>query len=80
MYKDIGEDVETRFDIANYVLNRPLPKGRKQNVIGLIKNEVDENHERIVRLRAITCSCLAGNNYEDKKAKGTKKVCHRKKT
>ena len=42
MYKDIGEDVETRFDIANYVLNRPLPKGRKQNVIGLIKNEVDE--------------------------------------
>ena len=42
MYKDIEEDVETRFDIANYVLDRPLPKGRKQNVIGLIKNEVDE--------------------------------------
>ena len=42
MHKDIGEDVETRFDIANYVLNRPLPKGKKRNVIGLIKNEVDE--------------------------------------
>ena len=26
IYKDITEDVETRFDTSNYNLNRPLPK------------------------------------------------------
>ena len=30
LYKDIAEDVETRFDTSNYVLNRPLPKGKKE--------------------------------------------------
>ena len=28
-YKDIAEDVETRFDTLNYELNRPLPKEKK---------------------------------------------------
>ena len=37
-YKDIAEDVETRFDTSNYELNRPLPKGKTIKVIGLIKN------------------------------------------
>ena len=27
--KDIAEDVETRFDISNYELDRPLIKGKK---------------------------------------------------
>ena len=27
--KDIGEDVETRFDTSNYELDRSLPKGKK---------------------------------------------------
>ena len=26
-YKDITEDVETRFDTSSYELDRPLPKG-----------------------------------------------------
>ena len=26
--KDFAEDVETRFDISNYQLDRPLPKGK----------------------------------------------------
>ena len=30
IYKDIAEDVETRFDISNYVLDRPLPKGKNK--------------------------------------------------
>ena len=30
IYKDITEDVETRFDISNYELDRPLPKGKKK--------------------------------------------------
>ena len=30
IYKDILEDVETRFDTSNYNVNRPLPMGKKQ--------------------------------------------------
>ena len=26
---DIAKNVETRFNISNYVLDRPLPKGKK---------------------------------------------------
>ena len=29
IYKDITEDVETRFDTSNYELDRPLIKGKK---------------------------------------------------
>ena len=29
IYKDIAEDVETRFDTSNYKLGRPLPKEKK---------------------------------------------------
>ena len=29
IYKDIAEDVETRFDASNYLLDRPFPKGKK---------------------------------------------------
>ena len=28
IYKDIAEAVETRFDISDYELERPLPKGK----------------------------------------------------
>ena len=28
IYKDIAEDVETRFDTSNYELNRPFPKAK----------------------------------------------------
>ena len=27
IYKDITENVETKFDTSNYELDRPLPKG-----------------------------------------------------
>ena len=30
IYKNIAEDVETRFDTSNYELNRPLHKGNKK--------------------------------------------------
>ena len=39
IYKDIVEDVETRFDTSNYELDRPLPKGNNKKVIGSVKNE-----------------------------------------
>ena len=31
IYKDIAEDVETRFDTSNYELGRSLPKGKKKS-------------------------------------------------
>ena len=30
IYKDIAEDIETRFDTSNYELDRPLTKEKKR--------------------------------------------------
>ena len=40
IYKDIAENIETRFDTSNYELDRPLPKGKMKKVIGLMKDEL----------------------------------------
>ena len=40
IYKDFAEDVETRFDNSNYELDRPVPKGKNEKVIGLMKDEL----------------------------------------
>ena len=40
IYKEITEDVETRFDTSNYELDNPLPKEKNKNVIGLMKDEL----------------------------------------
>ena len=37
IYKDIAEDVETRFYASNYELSRPFSKGKNKKVIGLMK-------------------------------------------
>ena len=37
IYKDIAEDVETRFDTSNFETDKPLPKGKNKKVIGLMK-------------------------------------------
>ena len=39
-YKDIASDVEKRFDISSYEVNRPLPAGKNKKVIGLTKDEL----------------------------------------
>ena len=38
-YKDIANDVETRFDTNEYGSGRPLPIGKNRKVIGLMKDE-----------------------------------------
>ena len=38
IYKDIAEDVETRFSTSNFELDRPLSKGKSKKVIGLMKD------------------------------------------
>ena len=40
IYKDIAEDVGTRFDTSNYELDRPLPKGKNKKVTGLLRDEL----------------------------------------
>ena len=40
IYKDIAEDVEIRFDISNFEIDKPLPKGKNKKVIGLMKDEL----------------------------------------
>ena len=37
-YKDIAQDVEERYDTSNYDVDRPLPKGKNKEVIGLMKD------------------------------------------
>ena len=72
-YKDIASDVKNRFDTSNYQVNRPLPTGKNKKVIGLMKDELGgEIIMEFVTLRPKTCSFLADDCKEDKKAKGTK--------
>ena len=80
IYKDIVEDVETRFDTSDYELecnsiNKPLPKGKKiKKVIGLMKDELGGKiMKKFVGLRAKTYSYLIDDVNENKKAKDTKK-------
>ena len=39
-YKDISNDVECKFDTSNYEVKRPLPIGKNEKVIGLMKDEL----------------------------------------
>ena len=80
LYKDIAEDVETRFGTSNYELDRPLPKGKNKKIIGVMKDELDGKiMTKFVRLRAKTQSYLINDGSKDRKAKDTKKyVVNRK--
>ena len=40
IYKDIAEDVETRFETSNYEANRPLPKRKNKKLIDVMKDEL----------------------------------------
>ena len=80
IYKDIAEDVETRFDTSNFEIDRPLPKEKNKKVIGLMKDELcGQIMREFVGLRAKTYSYLKDNNDEDEKAKGTKKCVIKRK-
>ena len=73
-YKDIANDVEKRFDMSNYEIDRPLPTGKNKKVIGLMKDELGGKIiMEFVTLRPKTYSYLTDDGKEDKKAKGTKK-------
>ena len=75
MYKDIAEDVETRFETTNFEIDRLLPKGKNKKIIGLLKDELGGKIiKEFVGLKAKTYSYLKENIDEDKKAKGRKNL------
>ena len=75
LYKDIAEDVETRFDTSNYELGRPLPKAKYEKVTGLMEDELGGKvMTKFVGSRAKTYTYLIHDSSEDKKGKGTKSV------
>ena len=39
-YKDIADDIEKKYDTANYTVERPLPMGKNKKVKGMIKDEL----------------------------------------
>ena len=72
-FKDIANDVEKRYDTSNCKVNRPLPTGKNEKVIGLMKDKLRGKVMIVfVKLRPKTYSDLMGNVNSDKKAKGTK--------
>ena len=59
IYKDIAEDVETRFDTSNFEIDRPLPKEKNKKVIGIMKDELGgQIMKEFVELRAKKCIAI----------------------
>ena len=80
IYKDIVEDVETRFDTSNYELDRTLPKGKNEKLIGLMKDKLGGKMKvNFVGLRAKSYSYLIDGDSEGKKAKGIKNCVTKRK-
>ena len=78
-YKDIADDVESRFDTSGYIPDRPLPVGKNKKVIGLMKDEQGGGvMKEFVTLRSKMYAYKVGSS-ESKKCKGIKK-CVVKKT
>ena len=65
--------MKTRFDTSSYELDRPLPKGKNEKVIGLIKDNLGGKiMTQFVGLRTNNYSYLIDDSSKDKKVKGTK--------
>ena len=80
IYKDIAEDIETRFDISNFEKDRPLSKGKYKKVIELMGDKLGgQIMKEFVRLRVNTYSYLKYNSDGDKKGKGAKKCVIKRK-
>ena len=80
IYKDIGENVETSFDISNYESERPLPKAKNKKVIDLMKGELNGKiTTELVGLRAKTKSYIIDDGSETKKVRGTKRCVIKRK-
>ena len=80
IFKDIAQDVETRLDLSKYEIDRPLPRGKNEKIISLVKEKLGgQIMKEFVGLRAKTYIYLKENNDENKKAKDTKKCVIKRK-
>ena len=79
IYKDIAEDIETRFDTSKCELDTSLPKAKNKKAIWRMKNELGVKFiTKFVGLRAkIWNSYLIENGSEDK-GKSSKKCVIKK--
>ena len=69
VYKDISDNVEKRSDTSNYTIERPLPKGKNERVIELMKNEFGEEiMTEFARLRPNIYFYLIYDGSGDKKS------------
>ena len=67
VYEDIADDVEKRFDKSNCKVNRPLPTGKNDKVIGLMKGVLGGKIiTKFVALRPKTYSYLMDDDNSDK--------------
>ena len=74
-YKDISNDVQKRFDMSYYEINRPLTIGRNKKVIGLMKDELGGKiMTELVALRPKIYSYLMDDSDNNKKLKEQKSV------
>ena len=74
IYKDIVEDVETRFDTSNYEFDLCLTEKIKK-VIKLMRDKLGGKiMTKFFRLKTQTFSYLVTDDSEEKKAKGPKSV------
>ena len=81
IYVDIAKDVETKFDTANYELERPWRKEKNKKVIELTKDELGGKiMKELAASIAKAYSCLTNDSDEVKKSKVTRKVCHKTKS
>ena len=66
LYKDIAEDVETRFDTLSFELDKPLPKVKNKKIIALtIKWISGQITKKIFWLRAQTYRYLKDSRDDD---------------
>ena len=73
IYKDIAENVETRFDTSNYELSRRLPKGKNKKATSVMKDELGgKMMKEFLGLRTKTYNYLIDDDSENKKAKKRK--------
>ena len=78
-YKDIADDVESRFDMSGYIPDRPLSVGKNKKIIRLMKDKLGGGiTKEFVTLRPKMYAYKVGSS-ESKKCKGIKK-CVVKKT
>ena len=76
IYKEIADDVETRFDTSSYELESPLLKWKNKNAIGLMKDELDRKIMKgFVGLGAKAYSYLIDDCSENKKTPKSTKSC-----